>query len=173
MGDKILKKYLLFILLSSFVLANQIQPKPKANIENTSIKKLQKELQWVDKQIEAIKPPRKGVAYRAISYLKDPFVFLEKNKTKKEKKTQTFKTAPSVVPTSITNSVGKQKVVSKKKILKLKAIMNNSALINDKWYKVGEVVNGYTITKVTLTEVLLKKGSKSITLTTYTKKFKR
>ena len=41
-----------------------------------------KELSWVDKQVEAIKPPRDGESLSNISRIKDPFIFLKKDLTK-------------------------------------------------------------------------------------------
>ena len=163
MGDKILKKPILLLTLSSCLLIAQ------GKIEQKQFS----ELSWVDEQIEAIKPPRKGVSYRAISGLRDPFIFLEKNKTKKKKVQKSA--VPGVVPKSSTAAI--KSTQSKKKTthknLKLQAVLNNSALINGRWYKLGQSVWGYKIIKVTLSEVTLKKeGRKPIVLTTYTKQFK-
>ena len=158
MGDQVLKKTTLLITLSCLLFAG----------EKTV------NLSWVDQEIEAIKPPRKGVSNRAISLLKDPFIFLEKNRSKKkEKKTALPKTAPSVIPSSSNACAVTPKKSTKKKGLKLMAVINNSALINDKWYKVGEHVGSYKIVKVTLKEVVLKSPTKTLTLTTYTKKLKK
>ena len=128
------------------------------------------ELSWVDEQVNAIKPIRKGISYKQIAYLKNPFVFLEKNKTKKEdEKEKKEEPKEQNIQTTITNTTKvidtKPKIVTK---LKLSAIMNKSALINGKWYKVGERVGGYKITKITLKEVYLVGETSTKTLTTYT-----
>ena len=154
MGDKILKKYTLLLTLSSLLLAQSPN----------------EDLSWVDKEIEAIKPPRQGVSYRAISLLKDPFVFLHKNKKDKENKQNTPAVVPSPVTTTTTNSV--QTKVRKNGPLKLSAVINNSALINGKWYKRGDKVGKYTLVKVSLKEVVLENATKRLKLTTYTKKIK-
>ncbi len=156
MGDQILKKIALFLAFSSFLLAQN-----KFN-----------ELLWIDEQIEAIKPPRKGTSYRSISLLNNPFVFLEKNRrTQKEKVANSSK--PTVVPSSVSlslNNATEEFKPTKQKGFKLAAILNNAALINNQWHKLGEKVNGCKIVKVTFTEVTLQKGSKNIVLTTYTQK---
>lgn len=41
------------------------------------------ELHWVDTQVEAIKPPRKGMQTQELAGIKDPFVFLVKKEDKK------------------------------------------------------------------------------------------
>ena len=115
------------------------------------------ELSWVDEQIKAIKPPRKGIDPKEIAKIKDPFIFLGNTKEKK---------------------VVKKKVVKRKKIyrkkyysrkLKLEATMNKSALINHKWYKEGDKVYSYTLKKVNAKTVLLTKGRTTKTLSILSK----
>jgi hypothetical protein len=168
MGDKILKKLAYIITLSTFVFA-QAQPQTQTKDDDLS---------WVDEQIESIKPKRVGIAPKYISLLKDPFIFLEKNKTKKKDKGKTRYTRSRVIPPSILprptvskTSTNSKKVVKKRtKKLELSAIINDTALIAGKWYKLGDSVRGYKITKITLTDVILeRKGGKKITLTTKTK----
>lgn len=158
MGDKVLKKEALLIALSCLVMANE---------KNS-------DLSWVDQEIAAIKPPRQGASNRMISLLKDPFVFLKKNKEEKEKEEAKTPVTPAVVPSSTNSSVVLTPEVSHPATtLKLMAIINNAALINDQWYKVGEQVGRYKIVKVTLNEVTLKSTNKIVTLTTYTNKLKK
>jgi hypothetical protein len=52
----------------------------------------------------------------------------------------------------------------------LSAIINSSAMINGSWYKVDDVVKGYTISEITKDGVILKKDKKLILLSTTTKK---
>ncbi|SFV50084.1 hypothetical protein MNB_SM-7-1510 [hydrothermal vent metagenome] len=137
-----------------------------------------KDLQWIDKEIEAIKPPRKGVSYRSISLLKDPFIFLEKNALKKKKKKvdKGKESAKQVIPEVIPSMTNTKAIKVQKRYsnsLKLMAIINNSALINDHWYRVGDKVGGYKIVKITLSEVVLRNSIRSLTLTTKTKKLKK
>ncbi len=122
------------------------------------------ELSWVDKQIEAIKPSRVGVSLKEISKLKDPFIFLHKDKEEKQKvklnKNTVYKTHIPSKPTI-------QKV---HKGLFLEAILNKSALINGKWYKVGDKIYGYTVVNINAKSVELVKNKKKKILTTKSKK---
>jgi len=126
-----------------------------------SINLLANELAWVDEQIEAIKPPRKGIPENTIAKLKNPFIFLEV-KTEK-KKTHTIK------HTSYKKSVYKRVKHAYSVKLSLEATMNSSALINGKWYKKGEKVHGYILKEVNVKTVLLIKGKKKITLSILSK----
>ena len=121
------------------------------------------ELEWVDEQIEAIKPPRKGVS---ISKVGDPFVFLEKNKpeVKKEAKTPSVsrRTVASVKP-SVAPS---EKIETERKAFILSAIINSSAMIDGSWYKKDDKISSYTITDIDKTSVTLKKGDKELILST-------
>ena len=124
------------------------------------------ELSWVDEQIEAIKPPRKGTN---ISSIKSPYIFLQKNKSSKKSSKST--TARRGVAKSSTKL---QKVVCdtpKKSImgLTLSTIINSSAMINDSWYKKNDKIKGYTIVNIGKTIVTLKKGAKKLTLSTNSK----
>jgi hypothetical protein len=102
------------------------------------------ETEWVDAQIEAIKPPRHGVSHSAIDQISNPFLYLAAPKKK------AVKTAKKV----------KRKAAKKSYVrLQLLAVMNNSALINGKWYKLNEKVAGYTLAKVDADSVLLTKAN--------------
>ncbi len=128
------------------------------------------ELEWVDEQIEAIKPPRKGVN---ISALGSPFVFLEKNKPKQEgaKKgskvagTPSKKAAPSKMVSS-TQTGETADSTTKKSGFVLSTIINSSAMIDGNWYKVSDKISSYTVTDITKTSVTLKQGSKELVLST-------
>ncbi len=128
------------------------------------------ELEWVDEQIEAIKPPRKGVN---ISALGSPFVFLEKNKPEKEgakkgsrttgapaKKAATSKTASSAQTDETADGA------PKKSAFVLSTIINSSAMIDGNWYKVSDKISNYTVTDITKTSVTLKQGNKELVLST-------
>ena len=124
------------------------------------------ELAWVDEQVEAIKPPRTGMKNRELSRLKDPFIFLKKNKTGVSKSKSTAKAS---TPNRIATSSGMKRVVKKKKTLSVTMLLNSSAMINEKWYRVGDTVNGYKVTKIDATSVLLTKKSKKLLLSTNSK----
>ena len=151
-----MKKTLLFCIASSFLFA-------QTNL---------KELSWVNKEIEAIKPSRKGTSLRSIALLRDPFVFLNKNKGEKKEKVKVKKNIvpPSVIPTQTTSttSVALPKTLSQS--LKLSAIINNSALINGNWYKVGDKVGNYKIAKITPQDVILQNSMRTLKLSTKTDK---
>jgi len=120
---------------------------------------LANELAWVDEQVEAIKPPRKGIATREISKIKDPFIYLHK---KAKKRTRSSYRRYS-------KSASKKQIQRYSSKLSLEAILNKSALINGKWYKEGEKVYGYKLEKVNLQSVLLTRGKKQILLSTMSK----
>jgi len=117
---------------------------------------LANELSWVDEQIEAIKPSRKGLKKEKVALLKDPFIFLHKKEEKKKEKVSSKKTSKQVYRY--------KKVYKKYRSLQLEATMNHSALISGKWYKLGDKVRGYTLHHISEKEVILKKHHKKITL---------
>ncbi len=135
------------------------------------------ELSWVDEQVNAIKPPRKGVSNYNIAILSDPFIFLEKNRSKKEdeentKTVRTKTTSSRSVASSASKRVYKRsshRVSRSKKGFTLEAIMNMSALINGKWYKLNDKVKSYKLASITKTSIVLTRKSKKIVLSTHTK----
>lgn len=126
------------------------------------------ELEWVDEQIEAIKPPRKGYA---ISGVGDPFIFLEKNKPKsKEKSARSSAPRAKVAAAKTLSATQKDEGVKKSGSFELSMIINSSALINGSWYKKSDVIGSYTISDICKDSVTLKKGDKELILSTVTKK---
>ena len=123
------------------------------------------ELQWVDEQIQAIKPPRSGISKSKVNSIKDPFIFLKKEKKVKEGKTarNTTNNTKKVVSATSKNSISK-KVTS----FSLDAIINKSALINGKWYKINTKVGKYTLSSVDKTSVILSYEKKQLLLSTAT-----
>ncbi len=118
------------------------------------------ELQWVDAQIKAIKPPRIGLKSTTLAKIKDPFIFTKSTKVAKKK------------PFKI-KKVYHAKHYSKRYSLKrlhLSMTMNTSAKINGKWYKVGDVLHRYLITDIQLSSVILKYHKRSYILSTHSKK---
>jgi len=148
MGDYILMKTL-FLALCLFLFSNLL-----AN-----------ELSWVDEQVEAIKPPRSGMRHSTISTLKNPFVFLEKNRT--ESVVAASKTKPTNTPATSIQKLATQKTATVKKVLTLNAVMNNSVMINGVWYKTGDSINSYTIKEITRSSALLVKNKKKLLLSTH------
>jgi hypothetical protein len=128
------------------------------------------ELEWVDEQIEAIKPPRKGVN---ISVLETPFIFLEKNRpekkdAKKDSRTTVASTQKTAVSkTAVSDEAGKTvDETPKKNSFVLSTIINSSAMIDGNWYRVSDKISNYTVTDITKTSVTLKQGSKELLLST-------
>ena len=127
------------------------------------------ELAWVNEQVEAIKPPRTGMKSRELSIVKDPFIFLNKNRTDTSKKANNTKRKSSSIPNRTTTSSSSQKIVKKKRTLSVTMLMNSSAFINGKWYKVGDKVRGYRVSKIDSSSVLLTKNKKKLLLSTNSK----
>lgn len=128
------------------------------------------ELSWVDEQVQAIKPPRDGMHQYQFAKIKDPFIFLKKNRDSKDDKkrkrvSQPYKSSSSNIATS---SVTSSHANSYKKGLRLQAILNKSVMINGVWYKLHANVHGYTISNISRKSVLLTKNKKSFSLTTRT-----
>jgi len=135
MGDHLLMKTMLLLLtLPLILLAQGVQP----------------DMQWVDEEIAAIKPPRKGVSDAALLGLKDPFrAQLILNQPPKSGETGGYYVAPV-----------------ERKPLTLQSIFNgHSALIDGKWYKQNDSIYGYVITKIGYDSVRLQKKKKQLTLT--------
>jgi len=129
------------------------------------------ELSWVDEQIEAIKPSRQGMQKKNLTIIKDPFIFLAKNRGKEDEKSSN-KSLSSSQKTYTSGQVSrKRKTTSRRsysysKSFKVGLIMNNSVMINGHWYKLGDRIKGYTIKEVNKNTVLLTKKRKTILLST-------
>ena len=117
------------------------------------------ELQWVDEQIEAIKPARVGLKSHEISKITDPFIFV-KSQEKANKKTRKAKT--------VYHAKHHKRYYSVKR-LHLAMTMNRSAKINGKWYKIGDTLHGYKITAIDVTEVTLRRHKKEYLISTNSK----
>ncbi|MHC3993884.1 hypothetical protein ACXWTF_03590 [Thiomicrolovo sp. ZZH C-3] len=110
---------------------------------------VQPDMQWVDQEIAAIKPPRKGVHSSALYGLRDPFrAQLILNQPAKAKGTGTYVKRPA------------------RRYMTLESVINSrSALIDGKWYKQDDTIYGYVITKIERDSVMLQKKKKQVTLT--------
>jgi len=125
------------------------------------------ELDWVDEQVNAIKPPRTGVKSSTVARLKNPFIILRKKSSSKSSTAKSRAIVPNGAIASSSNKIAKKKVV--KKGLSLDAVMNHSALINGRWYKVNDKVGAYTLSSVDRTSVVLTNKKKSLMLSTNSK----
>jgi len=121
------------------------------------------ELSWVDEQIKAIKPSRVGISNKTLGSLRNPFIYLKREKEDEKEK----KTSPVVIKKHYTTT---KHYVKKYTSLTLEATMNKSALISGKWFKEGQSVRGYKLIKVNPTNVVLIKHKKRIILSTKSKK---
>ena len=107
-------------------------------------------LAWVDEEIAAIKPPRKGLEPSALGGLIDPF------------RAQLLLNRPPEEKTDAVVSVRPKR----EKALTLDSIINRrSVMIDGKWYKQNDTVYGYTITAIGYDSVQLEKKRKKRTLT--------
>lgn len=124
------------------------------------------ELTWVDEQIEAIKPQRKGVEFADI---KNPFIFLKhKDEIRGTKATSRGSKKSSLKrSSSVVYDARPQMSASG---FNLSTIINSSALINGVWYKKNDRISGYKVVEVTKTSVTLSQGDRSISLSTAIKK---
>ena len=137
----------------------------------TSATLLSNELSWVNEQVEAIKPARKGMKSSDIRAIKDPFIFLEKNRGKEDPKSAKKATVIRTKTASSNQLTQTAQVIPKNgnsinTIFTLSLIMNNAAMINGQWYKLGEKIDGYKITELDRSSVLLTKKKKQILLST-------
>ena len=107
------------------------------------------DMHWVDQEIDAIKPPRKGVVAGALVGLKDPFRDqLILNQPPGSGKTIMVKRARAERPFT------------------LEAVINSRlVLIDGKWYKQDEKVHGYTVQSIGKDNVTLQNKQKQIKLT--------
>jgi len=153
-----MKKYL-FLGLFSAISLNAAVVIPTVTENVTSLQPHEdKELAWVDEQIQAILPSRVGIPEGFINSLRDPM---------KMKKTLSNTTNGSklLAPPKLGSGIA---VLSQPKIveepLRLLAVMNKAVLINGKWYKTGDSVRNFTLTEVKQNSVLLtgKKDQKLI-----------
>ncbi len=155
MGDYLLMKTVTLFLITLFITSSMCAT----------------ELAWVDEQVEAIKPPRKAPR---ISNIANPFIFLEKNKkikkdSKKSSRPSSIRRAQTASSSHLKKVVCDTKPKSSYKGLNLDAIINSSALINGKWYKKSDKIGSYTIIDIDKTSIILKQGTKQMTLSTDSK----
>jgi hypothetical protein len=101
--------------------------------------------------VAKIKKARKGLSKREIKRLRNPFYI------KKTPKKETIKIIPKIY----------------KKTYRLYAIINNRVKINGKWYKIGEKIDEYRISKGKEKKILLISANEKISLSLTKKENKR
>ncbi|WP_345979122.1 hypothetical protein [Sulfurimonas sp. HSL3-2] len=131
------------LLISSIAFAEMAAPiaKPQQGVNKGE------ELSWVDEQIKAILPPRKGTSVAYIDTVTQPFIFVIVTKTGKDG-----------VAVSKTSRVYKR---SWKAPLKVTIIINSKALIAGKWCSVNDWVQGYKVAAIGENTVKLVKNKKT------------
>lgn len=116
--------------------------------------KSDKELAWVDEQIQAILPSRIGVADGYINSLNDPMKYTAKAPQAGDGMIK------MLAPPKLGGLPGMPllpKVVEEP--LRLQGLMNKSALINGKWYRLNDPIRAYTLAEIKPGSILLS-GSK-------------
>jgi len=125
------------------------------------------ELSWVDTQVEAIKPARKGMSDSELNKIKDPFIFYKNRSNRTYIKTRKKSVKYSTTKKSTTSSEATNTILQQPlKRLVLSAIINNSALINGEWYKLNESVDSFKLSNINRTSVVLTRGNGKLVLTT-------
>ena len=128
-----MKKTIILLLLPLAMFAENAQP----------------DMKWVDQEITAIKPPRKGVSESSLLGLKDPF------------REQLVLNQPAGSGTYV--AVKRPRA---ERPFTLEAIINNRiVLIDGKWYKQNEKIYGYTVQSIGNDSVVLQNKKKQINLT--------
>lgn len=153
-----MRKYLL-LGFTSFISLHAITVVPVSSAETVTVVQTQgdKELAWVDEQIQAILPARIGVPEGFITSLRDPM------KMKKSAPVATVGSKMLAPPRlGSTGIIAPPKIVEEP--LRLLAIMNKSVLISGKWYKVGDSIRNFSLLEVKPNSVVLadKKAQKLI-----------
>ncbi|MDB2562170.1 hypothetical protein N9X61_01050 [Sulfurimonas sp.] len=127
------------------------------------------ELQWVDEQIAAIKPPRSGITKSKINTIKSPFVFLNKQKKDPISRSKKIAKNSNTKETSPLKSTTKNTISKRTTSFSLGAIINKSALINGTWYKLNAKVGKYTLSSISSSNVILSYKKKELLLSTRSK----
>jgi len=99
----------------------------------------------INQQIEEIKPSRIGVRTSDVQRTKSPFLMFKTTK-KGKRVVYTAKKRVKLAP------------------LKLESVINKNVKINGKWYKEGDRVRQYQISKVSSDYILLKSKKKELKL---------
>lgn len=168
MGDRSTMKTL---VITSIILTLTLQASNAINapmtlpaVGNVTVlqSKSDKELAWVDEQIQAILPSRIGVADGFVNSLNDPMKYLS----------QVPEAGGSSIKLLAPPKLGGMPMLPSMPIvpkiveepLRLQGLMNKSALINGKWYRINEAVRSYTLAEIKPNSILLSgaKGQKLI-----------
>lgn len=151
------------LTITSIVLALTLQasntinvPMALPSVGNVTVlqNKSDKELAWVDEQIQAILPSRIGVADGFINSLNDPIKYVSQAPRAGDGITKML--APPKLG-GLPAMPLLPKVVEEP--LRLQGLMNKSALINGRWYRLNDPIRGFTLAEIKPGSILLS-GSK-------------
>ena len=115
--------------------------------------KSDKELAWVDEQIQAILPSRIGVADGFINSLNDPIKYLSTTPKGGDGSIKLL-ALPKLGGNPILPSMPLVPQIVEEP-LRLQGLMNKSALINGKWYHLNDTVRGFTLVEIKPASILL------------------
>lgn len=149
-------------IITSMILTMTIQaanivkaPMVLPTTENISLSQVKsdKELAWVDEQIQAILPARVGVADGYINSLNDPIKYVSSTPVAGA---NGIKLLPPPRLGSMPMLPG-MPIVAKvvEEPLRLQGLINKSALINGKWYHINDAVRSYTLAEIKPSSILL------------------
>lgn len=123
-----------------------------ANVTVVQVKS-DKELAWVDEQIQAILPARIGVADGYINSLNDPMKYVSSAPVAGANGLKLLPPPRLGAMPMLPNMPIVPKVVLEP--LRLEGLMNKTALINGKWYRLNDTVRSYTLAEIKPSSILL------------------
>lgn len=135
MGDEILMKFYKISLMAIALCSSML-----ANSDQQPAK--QENIQEYDQMFQAINTPRKGLNDGNISKISDPFVVQ--------------KSAPKIIDANGSES--------ENSTLSLHAIFGDRVKINSKWYKTGEKIGEYKVSKIKKSSVILASKEQNLEL---------
>lgn len=107
----------------------------------------------INDMVTKIKKEREGISLSTLEFTENPFLIY---KPKEKPDEQAVELGDLILPDEISYS--------------LKAVFNRKAFIDDKWYKRGETIGGYTIGHISSKSVVLESPSGNRVLNLETKK---
>lgn len=156
MGDRTtMKTFTITSILTTIVLqaSNTLLALPVAGNVTAVKVKSDKELQWVDEQIQAILPARIGVADGYINSLNDPIKYASSGQVNGENGVKLLAPPRLGSVPMLPGMPIVPKVIEEP--LRLQGLMNKSALINGKWYRINDSVRSYKLAEIKPSSILL------------------
>ena len=156
MGDRTtMKTFTITSILTTIALqaSNTLLALPVAVNVTVAQVKSDKELQWVDEQIQAILPARIGVADGYINSLNDPIKYASSGQANGENGVKLLAPPRLGSVPMLPGMPIVPKVIEEP--LRLQGLMNKSALINGKWYHINDAVRSYKLAEIKPNSILL------------------